>query len=209
MAAKVTPRRRGLVLAAALAGMVAMGAEPPPAPATAEARNKAVTDAMAETMAKFLPTPRLFEITRVQDGEAGASLQFCMGAGPMMAMVEASLRARAVDRKPQSGGCTHKIEGTAGGGFHLETTCDKAAGAAMTSRSVLETVGGMQEARLHDEIQADDLKPPRTIVSDTRLVQVGACPADLKPGEMRMADGTKFDTTGIVGRPAGANGAKP
>jgi hypothetical protein len=102
-------------------------------------------------------------------------------------------RPRPADPEAALKGCTSKSERSADGAMHLETACDKAAGAQRTYRMVSDIAPGMAEMRTHSESAADPAQGRAAIVSDRRMTRVGDCPADLKPGEMLMDDGRKVD----------------
>jgi hypothetical protein len=174
----------------AAAGPLAMGADPPPGPPM-----PVPPVSRAERLARVLPTPRLFEITMTVDGRSRGPTQYCMSAETAARQAEA-VRARAPARTtPPGQGCTHRTERGPGGGMHMETVCDKAAGAAATYRGTADQAPGMRDFHHHMESQTGD--PPRTIVSDARIVQLGDCPADLKPGQMRGPDGRVRDMAAL------------
>jgi len=187
-------------------------------------------------LAKMFPMPRLFLITNTMDGKATGTAQFCMGADSIARQLD-SLSAIAKDPKLTAGcthtvdhkaegathvvwscpkgaglmgpGCTQTIDRTAEGGVRIEMTCDKAAGASRAMHMTMEADGQMKEMRQHMELPMDMLQPPRTLVSETHMVQAGDCPADLKPGEARMADGTKIDLTAMFARSGVAKPTAP
>jgi hypothetical protein len=41
---------------------------------------------------------------------------------------------------------------------------------------------------------------PKTTVRDAHVVRLGPCPLDLKPGQIRTANGTVIDTSGELAR---------
>jgi hypothetical protein len=185
-------RERNLIIAVSVLTALAADAKAASPPAA-----DAQVASSAARMAKVLPTPRLYEMSRTTDGKADSGAQFCVGADPILKLLD-SFRARADDPKPLSKGCTHRVERQPDGAVHMEMTCDKAAGAATTSHLVMDADSQMKELRQHMEMELDVFQPPRKVVSDTRMAQVGACPADLKPGEMRMPDGQKVDVLGLT-----------
>jgi hypothetical protein len=194
-------RAQGGVMATVAAGLLLMGADPaPPTPVTPMAPPPlpVTPETPAARLARLFPEPRLFEVEISRDGKPADLAQFCVGADSITRQMD-SVRAHAEDLKPLSTGCTSKRETTPDGGFRLEVSCDKAAGAVTTSHTVIQADGAMNEMRQRMELQMDMLQPPRTVVSETHMVRKGACPADLKPGEMRMPDGTKMDVAGMFG----------
>jgi hypothetical protein len=169
----------------AAAGLLAMGADPPGPPMPVPPVSH------SERLARVLPTPRLFEITMTLNGKTRGPTQYCMSAETAARQAEAT-RARApAQTTPPGQGCTHRTERGPTGSMHMEMVCDKAAGAAATFRSTADQEPGMRDFHHHMESQAGE--PPRTIVSDTHIVQLGDCPADLKPGQMRGPDGRVRD----------------
>jgi hypothetical protein len=200
--------RLGAVAGAAAAAVVLMGAAPgtsPPLPVAPESREA--------RMARMLPTPRLFEITTVIDGKTNGPALICESAESMLRRtqaVPARAPAAAADAKSSLAGCRHTFERRPNGAAHIEMICDKAAGAPRDMRSIADLVGEMQDVRHHLEVTYDG-PPPRKMVMDSHTVMKGDCPADLRPGEMRLADGTKVDarTRTPAAADVGVSGAHP
>jgi hypothetical protein len=178
-----------LGLGAAIAGLAVMGADPPPMPPLP------VKPLSHEALAaKLLPTPRLFKMELTRQGEPTSEAQICMGAETMRAAlggVEA--RHEAAPARSPSTGCVQSLAKTADGWNTSDRVCDKLAGAERTSHITTESRGDMSEVRTHLEMQAEVDGKPRTIVQQTHMTMLGDCPADLKPGQMRLADGKVVD----------------
>jgi hypothetical protein len=216
--------RRAVIAAVLVGGPLLMGAEPAPAPQS---------EIPAEQIAKILPKPRLYLITNTSNGKTDGPSQFCMSGDSILQMLDGlgSLAkdpkltegcTRTVDRKPDGavhiesscakgasgfpgGGCTQTIDRDAGG-VRIDMTCDKAAGASMPLHMTMQADSELKEMRQRMEMEVG-AAPPRTLVSETDTVQAGDCPADLKPGEMRSADGTKTDMSKLFAGPAATPGA--
>jgi len=199
-------RDLGLGVVALLGGVLTLGAADPPLP---------VTPDPAGALAKLLPTPRLYELTMTRDGKTDPATLMCMGADPIVKMLEglrASLAKKPVAdaAKELSKGCTHNLTRAADGSAHMEMACDKAAGAATTSRMTMDVDGQFKSMRQRMELEMDlGGGPPRTVAAETRMAQAGDCPADLKPGQMRTADGRTVDVMGMFAALSGAVGSKP
>lgn len=205
---------RGLVaLAVGLAGLGVMGADPapgagpqtPPMPVRPLSRD--------ELAAKFLPTPRLFEmVVTEQTPPMSVTTQVCMGADTLRAgMNGGEARRRAAGAAggaaaDLSKGCRMSVSTTADGWTRMERVCEVAAGAARTSRMTNDFRGGMSEARTHLETQIEVDGATRTRVMDTHMTMLGECPADLKPGQARRPDGKIVDFPATA---SGAAGVKP
>jgi len=174
-------------MATVAAGVLTMGADPPrpmpPLPVPPVERG--------EAMARAFPTPRLFEITMTVNGKREGPTQYCMSSESAARQI-ADVRARAAARTtPPGQGCTHHSELRPVGSMHMETVCDKAAGASTTYRSTMDGDAGMRDFRHHLESQTG--QPAHKQVIDTHVVQLGDCPGDLKPGQMRLSDGRVRD----------------
>ena len=109
--------------------------------------------------------------------------------------------SRALPKKasgwPQ--GCTHRIDRKPDGEGHMETSCDKAAGAFQTFRIMVDSTAGLRQVRQHMEAPIDLGSGPTTMAMDLQMAQAGDCPAELqKPGTARMADGSVIDTSTIL-----------
>ncbi|MGZ6040226.1 MAG: hypothetical protein ACXWKN_14830 [Phenylobacterium sp.] len=180
-------------------GLLAMGAAPgaPPLPVPPVEHARAA-------IAKALASPRLYRVTRSGGQLASANtLEMCVDAevfdrltgGPGAPAVGAPV---TVDRK----GCTLSFKRRADGGFHMDDACDKAAGASHTSHSVVD--GTVKDMRSSLEMAIEDPRSGdvRIVSMDMRMVDAGACPAGLAPGQARTADGR-------VVEPFAARAAKP
>ncbi len=191
---------KGLLgLAAALGGLAMMGADPP----------LPVSPSSDAAMARFLPTPRLFkmEVTR-QAPLSSDTVLMCMGAETMRSTLGAFKDRRAAAAAPTTG-CTSSRTRTSDGGMKTERVCDKAAGAARTSRTVTVMSPDLRETRVHTEIEMDPARKTPTVVQDRRMTLLGDCPADLKPGQARQANGEVVDVGGVLAAMATPPKPKP
>jgi Protein of unknown function (DUF3617) len=205
---------RGLIaLAVGLAGLGLMGAEPAPAPAARPAPPLPVTPLSRDAvMARMLPAPRLLkmEMTTGSPPTTRTTLT-CMSAQSArenMLRVEALRAAKPAQAPASSQGCTRTHTMTADGWVKVDMVCDKAKGAARTSHMTIESRGGaggeMGESRARMETQTEVGGVVRTQVMQTHTTPLGPCPADLKPGQMRGADGKVVDVgaaAAVVVRP--------
>lgn len=90
-------------------------------------------------------------------------------------------------------GCTHTANRTPTGTFYVEEECSKAAGAPVTSRMTIS--GSLDQIDQHLEVTLEGLgsNGDQKVVSDTRMRYLGACPADVKPGQVVTNDGKIHD----------------
>jgi len=190
----MTVGRLALALATTAAGVLAMGAGPPPAPGSPEAREKVAEAAIAKAVA----TPRLYKIAVTgSHPPAIDGSEICIGAGPMLKLVTALARdPEAVAAMAK--GCTQTHSKTANS-VHMEMTCDQAAGAAFTSHMTLDgTVadGVLREIRQRTEMSlegASGTAQPTPSWTDVHMTLVGDCPAGMKPDQVRSSDGKISD----------------
>ncbi|WP_394761872.1 DUF3617 domain-containing protein [Phenylobacterium sp.] len=197
-------------IAAISAGLAAMGAEPSQ-PSAPTAASKAVTVAgVNAAILKVFPTARLYQITATGNvpGQVNGS-QMCLGPEFMRkfagAFVENPKAFVALGK-----GCTFTRDKKDDGSVRMEMSCDKAAGSYATNRMVIE--GTMKDIHQHMDVVLDlGAGEPKTISTDTHMVDVGECPANMKSGQFRSADGTITDPMadlGLVG-PKGKADAAP
>ena len=106
--------------------------------------------------------------------------------------------AQAIVENPQAAaqltkGCTTKVEHGPGGFVSFKEDCQQSAGAPFTSSSTF--AGTPDDMRQHTELALKGLGPNGgdTVVSDTHMTFLGACPANMKPGQMMKADGEILD----------------
>jgi hypothetical protein len=187
------------LLAAGLAGLTAMGGvavDAAPAPDAAKAA------ALQAGMQKLLPTPRLFKVTMTGSlRPPGPGLEECMGGADLAKRVgEIASRPRPAGAPPPGAGCTHSRVTRPDGSFHSEIRCDVAAGAARTYRTT--TDGSIKDIRSHTENVITDPQTgvSRTQTRDSRMQDVGPCPANMKSGEVRTADGRIMDPAAELAR---------
>jgi hypothetical protein len=176
-------------LAAVAVGVAVMGADPAPVTAPKETQLAAANAAVD----KAFPTPRLYKVTitgSMPNPLDGVSM--CLGADLLRKIVGVSVKypeAAAALTK----GCTEARETHEDGSLRVEIKCDKAAGAMMTSRTVVE--GTVKDMRRHTEIEMDlgAAGAPKTMSTDWHMVDAGECPANMKPGQLRNANGEISD----------------
>ena len=195
---------RRVVVAGALVplgGALLMGANPAPPLAAPPLPVPPSPQDRAAYMAKVLPTPMLYAIRNTVDGKAGPTGEACLSAESVARQADVARTRVAGGDRPAWQGCTHTSKLLGGGGMHMEISCDKAAGAERTYRAVSD-IDGQLGMRQHMEAQVDGPKGPRTLVTDVSIEAMGACPADLKPGEMRLADGRKVEAAAALSRGA-------
>ena len=183
-------------VAAGLAGGAALGqpaAGGPPMP---------VDPRSPAAMQRYMPAPTFVETTIAQDGRAPMTTRVCMDAATMLANRERLDAARPADGPPPGQGCTHRTERLGNGWTRLERTCDAAAGARYTSRSVTEIKGHDARSHTEQQVAATAARPAHTLVSDVTQRWLGACPAGVKPGQMVTAEGKVVDTAPLLARAA-------
>ncbi|HLZ76010.1 hypothetical protein [Phenylobacterium sp.] len=194
----------GLMATGAAAAAAGTGGPPMPvAPLIHDGLAHARSD-----MARALSTPRLYKVTR--SGGASGGLGVSTGAVEMCVDAEVFDRLTQGVEAPAVGapvevnrkGCKLSYVRRAGGGFHMDNACDKAAGAPRTWHSVVD--GTVKDMRSSLEMAVDDPRSgdTRIVSMDMHMVDAGACPADLAPGQMRTADGRILDPS--AARAAGA-----
>ena len=175
-------------VAAVVTGVMVLGAEPVPAPQS-KAEQLAAADA---AIAKVLPTARLFRMTvtgTVPSPVNGAEM--CLGPESMRKF--AGLVADNPEAVAALGkGCAQTREKKADGSMRVEVRCDKASGAVFTGHMVLE--GTMKDIHQHQDMVLDlGAGEPKTYSTDTHMTEVGPCPATMKSGQIRTADGQIID----------------
>jgi len=171
-----------------------MGADPPPAPANADAQQRATEAAIA----KVLPTPRLFRVKVTGSSPPAVDgSEICMGAAPMMKLV-AAFASQPETVAALTKGCTETRSGPANGRVHAEIACDKAAGAATSSHMTIDGAmsnGVLQEIdeRMEMSLEGAPGRASTPIWVETHLTLLGDCPAEMKPGQLRTRDGKISD----------------
>jgi TonB family protein len=177
---------RVFYLAAVVAGVAATGANPAPLSGGGKA------DETAAAITKIFPTPQLYHI--VVTGSLPSQPDpgdMCIGVGPLTDMI-AKLSDDPAARAALSKGCTQANKRNDDGTFRMDMNCDKAAGAASTSRFSL--FGTAKDMHQHMELTMDlGSGQPNTFVTDTHMTHVGDCPSVMKPGQFRKANGEIID----------------
>jgi hypothetical protein len=173
--------------ALAAAGLLAMGADA--ASGAAKTAAQPTAPEVQAAIEKALPTPRLYRMTTSGSLTVSAStLEMCLSAASVEKLFAAAGPA-VKDAPAQRVGCSRSSVVKAGGAFHIETSCDRSAGAARTTHMVID--GTVKDIRQTIEVVLDDPKSgdPRVVSADAHIVEVGACPASLAPGQARTLDG--------------------
>jgi hypothetical protein len=181
-------------LLVAMAGLIAMGAAPAPGPVPEADQLAAVRAAIA----KALPAPRMFRVTRTGGMAVSVNaLEMCLGAGFLSGLIAGSVGGGA-DASSPGKGCTHSYTTRRGGGFHLDLACDRAAGAARTTHTVLD--GTAKDMRQAMELVLEDPQSgdARIVSVDLHMTDIGACPAGMAPGQVRGPDGKIADGPAAV-----------
>ncbi len=187
-------------LAVVAAALAVTAAAPVPAPANTQPPEK--TAEAEATFAKLFPTPRLYRTTMTRSWGGGPnSNDICVGAEFMgNLMKDAAQRPRATPTSAT--GCTLIHKTHADGSFYYERTCNRQAGAARTMHMVVE--GTAKDMRQHIEFvqESSPSDEPRIVSTDIHSVDIGPCPANLKPGQIRGPNGQITDPTANVAKRA-------
>ena len=138
---------------------------------------------MQAEIGKLIPTPRLYRVT-MNDHRQGTPgvMEMCMGAEALQQRIAEVAEHPPAPRAPEPG-CTSTRHKNPDGSFHAERRCDTAKGAARNSLST--TDGTIADMRQHTETNGR--------VRDAHMVYLGACPADMKQGQVRGPDGVVAD----------------
>ncbi len=185
---------KGGGLAAVIAILAATAAVP--APGNTRSPEKIAAEAEA-ALARMFPRPRLFRTTMTRSWAGGPnSIEMCMGAelvGNLMR--DAALRPHSATRSAT--GCTLIYKTHTDGSFYYERTCDKQAGAARTMHVVME--GAPKDMRQHVEFVQDGSPSaePQIVSTDMHSVDIGPCPANLKPGQILGPNGQITDPVAV------------
>jgi hypothetical protein len=137
--------------------------------------------------------PYFARITISGDAPMSGVFEHCVDPAAASKSAQARAKARAPDAPPPLTGCTRSHEMQPGGSIHNEMSCDRAKGAQSSFRMVSDWTPN--DLRMHIELYGFDpaTKAPKTTAYDSRLVRLGPCPADLKPGQMRRPGGPILD----------------
>jgi hypothetical protein len=174
-------------LLAAMAAVAALGAGPKPV------SQADPLGALRSTLAKALPTPRLYRVTRTSGLTVSApTLEMCLGAAFLDGLMAGAAPASQDAGAPRKG-CTHSYVTRPGGGFHFDLACDRTAGAARTSHMVLD--GTVRDLRQSTEMVLEDAASgdARIVSVDLRMTDAGACPAGMAQGQVRRPDSKIMD----------------
>jgi hypothetical protein len=153
-------------------------------------------NALDKAIAKALKTPQLFEITATRDGQPLPGARSCLDAAAVKQL--ASVAPAPADRpRLARPGCVTAATYRPDGSFRTERICEAAKGAPFDSRGVTEGTVSLMRNRLEVTLSLGS-GPARRIVGETVVRRVGPCPADLKPGEMRLSDGRVVSATDLA-----------
>jgi hypothetical protein len=95
-------------------------------------------------------------------------------------------------------GCASTRDKRDDGSIRIDIRCDKAAGAFATGHLVIE--GTMKDIHQHMDMVLDlGGGGPKPMWTDSHMVDMGACPANMKSGQVRSADGTITDPLASLG----------
>ena len=142
----------------------------------------------AKTLPKTPTEPYLQRITSTGGAADLGPIDTCIDPGALRRMIE--LRRTSAPAPKPLVGCTHSGGRQPDGSVRYEMTCDRANGARSSFHMVRTGTPG--DMRSHTETYGFDPNTgaPKTTIRDTHIVRLGPCPPDLKPGQMRMGDGT-------------------
>jgi hypothetical protein len=144
--------------------------------------------------------PYLIRLTITGVPSSGGAMESCVDPQAMLASARERVKARPAGAPSPLTGCTHSHEARPGGAMHTEMRCDRAAGARMSYRMTAD--GTPDDLRSHTETYGFDpaTGAPKTTVRDSHMVRLGPCPSDLKPGQIRTADGKVIDASAQLAR---------
>jgi hypothetical protein len=153
--------------------------------------------------------PYLARITISGDTKMTGVFEECVDPTAARKSARARAEARPADAPPPMTGCTDAHEIRPDGSIHHEMSCDRAKGAKASFRIISE--GTPNDLRVHTERYDSDSATgaPKTTISDSHMVRLGPCPADLKPGQMRRPGGPIIDRGEAARLLGGARGAAP
>lgn len=142
--------------------------------------------------AAVLPTPRagLWRESVSRDGHGAGVLsevQACLDA-------DARSRLSALGDRADKGLCqNHAISRDADGGYHFTTTCDMGPGGRLTSRGLLTgDLANRYRVQTQNDISGASIASMNGHhVVDLEADYLGPCPADMKVGDVMIANGMK------------------
>jgi hypothetical protein len=135
--------------------------------------------------------PYLARITISGDAKMTGVFESCVDPAAIIRTAQARAKARAADAPSPVAGCSHTSEVRADGSVHTEMSCDRAKGANASFRMISD--GTPNDLRMHLERYEPATGAPKTTISDSHIVRLGPCPADLEPGQMRRPGGSIID----------------
>jgi hypothetical protein len=130
--------------------------------------------------------PFLMRITTSGAPKMTGVLEYCADPAAALMSARARAKARPAGAPPPMAGCTSAFEMRPNGSIHTQMSCDRAKGAKASFRVTGD--GTPNDRRTHMELYESGSRTPTAIV-DSRMVRLGTCPADLKPGQMRRPGG--------------------
>lgn len=151
--------------------------------------------------------PYFARITITGDPRMKGDFEDCVDPAAMFRSAEARAKARPADAPPPMTGCATAHETRPDGSVHTEMSCDQAKGAKATFHRTSD--GTPNDLRSHADFYAagSDVADRKMMTIDSHIVMLGACPADLKPGEMRRVGGPVIEPGEAARLRAGARGA--
>jgi hypothetical protein len=133
--------------------------------------------------------PYLARITISGDPRTSGTFETCEDPAARHRAAQELAKARPADAPPPLTGCATANKMQPDGAIHREFSCDRAKGAKASFRMVSD--GTPNDLRMH--MERYDIDPvthaSKTTVTDSHIVRLGPCPADLKPGQTRRPGG--------------------
>ena len=187
-----------MVGALAGSGVMVMGAEPP----------RQAPPLPVPPVERQVRPPYFARITMSGDSKMSGVFEACLDPAAVVRSARARAEARPANAPSPMTGCTNAHQMKPNGSIHTEISCDQAKGAKYSFRMVSD--GTLTDLRIHRELYGGPSATgaAKTAVYDSRLVRLGACPADLKPGQMRRPGGPVIDPSQAKALREGA-GAPP
>jgi hypothetical protein len=176
----------GPVAGTLAAGALLMGAEPvaprafPPLP---------VPPVPQHSMPPFLA-----RVTISGDPKMSGVFEECVDLAARGTSAGAPPLARPAHAPPPLTGCTSAYQMRPGGSIHREMSCDRAKGAKASFHMISDGTPSDLHVHMERHDAGSSAGPPKTIVSDSHMVRLGPCPADLKPGQRRRPGGPVIRT---------------
>ena len=187
----------GPVVLTVAAGAMLTGAEP--------VSPKALPPLPVPPVERHAMPPFLARITSSGDTRMQGVFEECID--PVARSAQARALVRPSVTLPPLTGCTNGYERRPDGSIHHETICDPAKGAKVGLRMVSDSTLGNVRMHVERTVVGPATGVSKTTVYDTQMVQLGPCPADLKPGQMRRPGGPVIGPDEAARLRKGAGGA--